>query len=83
MDRPFLEPFKPYMVVGDQTDTESRARDSLLLMARLRSPALAETFAVRIRNLSAGGLRRIPGSRPTPSRGRSSSSFCGRSGPRC
>lgn len=39
--------------VGGASD---RARDSLLLMARLRSPALPQVHTVRVRNLSAGGL---------------------------
>lgn len=54
MDRPFSDLFSPASPDGDgQAD---RRRDSLFLMARLRSPALPETYSVRIRNLSAGGL---------------------------
>ena len=55
MDRLLPEPFTPFASTG-QDGGEARARDSLFLMARLRSPALPETYAVRIRNLSAGGL---------------------------
>ncbi|WP_254606636.1 PilZ domain-containing protein [Sphingomonas bacterium] len=54
MDRSLPYPFTP----GDpDTDgQEPRARDSLFLMARLRTPSIGETFSVRIRNLSPGGL---------------------------
>lgn len=56
MDRLLPEPFTPF-ATSDQDDAgEARARDSLFLMARLRSPALPEIYSVRIRNLSAGGL---------------------------
>jgi len=43
--------------MGDETAANrARARDSLLLAARLRSPALKGERQVRVRNLSAGGL---------------------------
>lgn len=54
MDRHSTDLFTPASNDGDgQSD---RRRDSLFLMARLRSPALSEIYSVRIRNLSAGGL---------------------------
>ncbi len=56
MDRLLPEPFTPFATVGPDSGGEARARDSLFLMARLRSPALSEIYSVRIRNLSAGGL---------------------------
>ena len=55
MERSLSDPFKPILGVVDGGG-ESRSRDSLFLMAQLRSPALREVFDVRIRNLSAGGL---------------------------
>ena len=54
MERLLPEPFKP--IGGTDGTTEPRARDSLFLMARLRTPSLPQTYTVRVRNLSAGGL---------------------------
>ncbi len=56
MERLLPEPFTPFATLGQDGGGEERARDSLFLMARLRTPSLPDTFAVRIRNLSAGGL---------------------------
>ncbi len=56
MDRLLPEPFLPMMVGGHDVSEEGRARDSLFLMARLRTPSLPDTYTVRVRNLSAGGL---------------------------
>ena len=59
MDRMMPDPFLPADSFDHAADTAgqgSRARDSLFLMARLRTPSLSETFSVRIRNLSPGGL---------------------------
>lgn len=56
MDRLLPEPFTPFATIGTDSGGEVRARDSLFLMARLRSPALREIYSVRIRNLSSGGL---------------------------
>lgn len=53
MDRLFPDPFSS-AAVNDAHD--SRARDSLLLLARLRFDGAAEPVDVRVRNLSAGGL---------------------------
>ena len=56
MDRLTLDPFLTTAAGADDDGQSDRHRDSLFLMARLRTPSLAETFTVRIRNLSAGGL---------------------------
>lgn len=56
MDRLLPEPFKPNVVGATDSSAEARARDSLFLTARLRSPSLPQTYTVRVRNLSAGGL---------------------------
>ncbi|MGI4731597.1 MAG: PilZ domain-containing protein [Janthinobacterium lividum] len=56
MDRLLPEPFNPAEPDADEGGAGARARDSLFLMARLRTPSLDETFSVRIRNLSPGGL---------------------------
>ena len=56
MDSLMPEPFTSGDASADEAGAGSRARDSLFLMARLRTPSLSETFSVRIRNLSAGGL---------------------------
>ena len=54
MDRLFADPFVAAGI--DTVGQESRARDSLFLMARMRTPMLTDPVSVRIRNLSAGGL---------------------------
>jgi hypothetical protein len=54
MDRMFADPLVAAGI--DAAGQESRARDSLFLMARMRTPLLTEALPVRIRNLSAGGL---------------------------
>ena len=72
MDRSLPHPFNPDDADADANaddGQESRARDSLFLMARLRTPSLSETFSVRIRNLSPGGLMAdfaVPLPRDTP-----------------
>ena len=69
MDRPTLDPFRPFDTGSDADAQGARHRDSLFLMARLRTPALRDTFSVRIRNLSAGGLMAdfaMPLDRDTP-----------------
>ncbi|WP_375381413.1 PilZ domain-containing protein [uncultured Sphingomonas sp.] len=50
------EPFPFGSSSADDAGSGARSRDSLFLMARLRTPSLSETFSVRIRNLSPGGL---------------------------
>jgi hypothetical protein len=56
MDRMMPDPFTSIDGAGVDGTSGSRARDSLFLMARLRTPSLSDTFSVRIRNLSPGGL---------------------------
>lgn len=56
MDRLLPSPFNPAPSDVDEGGMGARSRDSLFLMARLRTPSLNETFSVRIRNLSPGGL---------------------------
>ena len=57
MDRLLPEPLSPFLTADeDGCGGEGRSRDSLFLLARLRSPALADIYPVRVRNLSAGGL---------------------------
>lgn len=56
MDRLLPPPFTPAPSDVDEGGMGARSRDSLFLMARLRTPSLRETFSVRIRNLSPGGL---------------------------
>lgn len=68
MDRSLTNPIAPDDPDIDDAQ-ESRARDSLFLMAQLRTPSLGETFSVRIRNLSPGGLMAdfaVPLPRDTP-----------------
>lgn len=54
MDRLFPQPITADLSAG--AGQEARARDSLFLLARLRTPLSAEPVPVRVRNLSAGGL---------------------------
>lgn len=56
MDSLMPDPFTPADSTADDGGAGTRSRDSLFLMARLRTPSLSETFSVRIRNLSPGGL---------------------------
>lgn len=68
MDRLLPEPLNPYSA-GGHPSAEPRARDSLFLMARLRSPLLPDMYNVRVRNLSSGGLMadfEMPLDRGTP-----------------
>ena len=54
MDRYSSEPFPGVLDAADVQ--RSNARDSLLLTARMRAPGVGEGVAVRVRNLSSGGL---------------------------
>ena len=56
MDRLLPESLTAADTSDSEAGGEQRARDSLFLMGRLRTPALQGIFSVRIRNLSAGGL---------------------------
>ncbi len=56
MDSLMPEPFTFGTSSSDEDAMGARSRDSLFLMARLRTPSLGETFSVRIRNLSPGGV---------------------------
>ena len=50
-------PSDPFSGALDDVDVQrSNARDSLLLTARIRQPRTGEGVAVRVRNLSSGGL---------------------------